>query len=199
MFLCKRCHDPECLHFSGSHGRCEGCGKTADCVDCLAYKRKPKPKRKPKLDALFDKKGYPVKVTNKNAQAYRSAFTDAEWKRQPAKLRERIERALVRRATTSEAEKMLLADFGDEDHTECNHGIGHCQYSLMFEALFKAERQRQYEAKKNAVCDGCGRKGGDIKSCGKDANGDPDAPDLCFICRKTAAREFGYRTKARRK
>jgi hypothetical protein len=186
MFLCKRCHDPECIHFSGSHGRCEGCGKTADCVDCLAYKRKPK--RKPKLDALFDKRGYPVRVTNKNAQAYRSAFTDAEWKRQPAKLRERIERALVRRATTSEAEKMLLADFGDEDHTECNHGIGHCQYSLMFQTLFKAERQRQYEAKQNAVCDGCGRKGGDIKSCGKDANGDPDAPDLCFICRRTYAR-----------
>lgn len=34
MFLCRRCHD-ETKHLSfKSHGRCEGCGKVADCIDC---------------------------------------------------------------------------------------------------------------------------------------------------------------------
>lgn len=32
-------------------------------------------------------------------------------------------------------------------------------------------------------CDGCGRDHHDVVSCGCDANGDPDAPDLCFLCR----------------
>ncbi len=33
------------------------------------------------------------------------------------------------------------------------------------------------------TCDGCGKQRRDIRSCGRDSNGDADAPDLCFICR----------------
>lgn len=33
-------------------------------------------------------------------------------------------------------------------------------------------------------CDGCGKKRRDVRSIGKDSNGDPDSPDWCFICRK---------------
>lgn len=43
-----------------------------------------------------------------------------------------------------------------------------------------------------AYCDGCGKDRRDVVSCGKDSNGEPDAPDLCFICRKEAARERVY-------
>lgn len=206
MFLCSKCHDPECVHFSGSHGRCEGCGRTADCVDCQAYKTK---RSKPKMT---DKNGNPLKKKPKGKVAkLRAALTQVKVDhlnkriKLPVKTHALIEntlnetKSLTQRHPTSEAERLLLKEYPDDDHTECNHGVGHCQYSVMFEVLFKAERQRQYEAKKNAVCDGCGRKGGDIKSCGKDANGDPDAPDLCFLCRTKAEREFGYRTKARRK
>jgi len=32
-------------------------------------------------------------------------------------------------------------------------------------------------------CDGCQRDRRDVQSVGRDANGSPDAPDLCFICR----------------
>lgn len=32
-------------------------------------------------------------------------------------------------------------------------------------------------------CDGCGKQRRDVQSVGCDSNGDPDAPDLCFICR----------------
>ena len=32
-------------------------------------------------------------------------------------------------------------------------------------------------------CDGHGTERGDVRSCGRDANGDADAPDLCFLCR----------------
>jgi hypothetical protein len=28
----------------------------------------------------------------------------------------------------------------------------------------------------------------DVQSVGRDSNGDPDAPDLCFFCRKTVER-----------
>jgi CRISPR/Cas system-associated protein Cas10 (large subunit of type III CRISPR-Cas system) len=42
--------------------------------------------------------------------------------------------------------------------------------------------------KKSKYCDGCGKDRNDVKSCGHDSNGDPDAPDLCFICRKEAER-----------
>lgn len=33
-------------------------------------------------------------------------------------------------------------------------------------------------------CDGCGQWRKDVKSIGRDSNGDPDAPDFCFFCRK---------------
>lgn len=39
-------------------------------------------------------------------------------------------------------------------------------------------------------CDGCGKQRRDVRSCGRDANGDPDAPDLCFFCRKEAQRKL---------
>lgn len=41
-------------------------------------------------------------------------------------------------------------------------------------------------------CDGCGKMRRDVKSCGRDANGDPDAPDLCFFCRKKPAQPIHY-------
>lgn len=78
---------------------------------------------------------------------------------------------------TSEAERLVWRDFPDEDHAECNHAAGHCQYSEMFKALFKAERQRQYEAKKNETCDECGKKHHDIRATA-------DGLGLCFFCRK---------------
>jgi hypothetical protein len=37
-------------------------------------------------------------------------------------------------------------------------------------------------------CDGCRQERRDVQSVGRDYNGDPDAPDLCFICRKRAER-----------
>lgn len=37
-------------------------------------------------------------------------------------------------------------------------------------------------------CDGCMKERSDVRSCGKDYNGDPEAPDLCFICRKEGQR-----------
>jgi hypothetical protein len=40
-----------------------------------------------------------------------------------------------------------------------------------------------------AYCDGCGREDRkDVKACGRDSNGDPDAPDMCFLCRKESQR-----------
>lgn len=39
-----------------------------------------------------------------------------------------------------------------------------------------------------ANCDGCNRDKRDVVSCGRDANGDPDAPDLCFLCRQEGNR-----------
>jgi len=35
----------------------------------------------------------------------------------------------------------------------------------------------------SGYCDGCGKDRRDVRSCGRDANGDPDAPDMCFLCR----------------
>lgn len=35
-----------------------------------------------------------------------------------------------------------------------------------------------------AYCDTCYTERRDVQSVGKDSNGDPDAPDMCFICRK---------------
>ena len=37
-------------------------------------------------------------------------------------------------------------------------------------------------------CDGCEKLRRDVRSCGRDSNGDPDAPDLCFLCRAENAR-----------
>jgi hypothetical protein len=37
-------------------------------------------------------------------------------------------------------------------------------------------------------CNGCDKRRRDVKSIGKDSNGDPDAPDLCFTCRKMVSR-----------
>jgi len=37
-------------------------------------------------------------------------------------------------------------------------------------------------------CDGHGEERNDVRSCGRDAAGGPDAPDLCFLCRKEAER-----------
>jgi hypothetical protein len=39
-----------------------------------------------------------------------------------------------------------------------------------------------------AHCDGCGKDRRDVVSVGRDANGEPDAPDLCFLCRAEDAR-----------
>ena len=44
-------------------------------------------------------------------------------------------------------------------------------------------------------CDGCQRDRHDVQSCGRDANGDPDAPDLCFICRVEDRRGRCYSQK----
>ena len=37
-------------------------------------------------------------------------------------------------------------------------------------------------------CDGCDQMRPDVQSVGRDYNGDPDAPDLCFLCRKEVER-----------
>lgn len=35
MFLCNKCHDSKKhMDLFRSRGRCEGCGKVADCIDC---------------------------------------------------------------------------------------------------------------------------------------------------------------------
>lgn len=34
------------------------------------------------------------------------------------------------------------------------------------------------------ICDCCNKPRKDIVSMGRDDNGDPDSPDMCFICRK---------------
>jgi hypothetical protein len=47
-------------------------------------------------------------------------------------------------------------------------------------------------------CDGCGMARFDVKAVGRDYNGDPDAPSLCFICRAEHERGRQYDRKARR-
>ncbi len=44
-------------------------------------------------------------------------------------------------------------------------------------------------------CDCCLKYRKDVKSCGRDYNGNPDAPDICFLCRKEYARGRVYSTK----
>lgn len=41
-------------------------------------------------------------------------------------------------------------------------------------------------------CDGCGKLRSDVRSVGRDYNGDPDAPSLCFLCRKESERGREY-------
>ncbi len=38
------------------------------------------------------------------------------------------------------------------------------------------------------TCDGCDKLRSDVRSVGRDSNGDPDAPDLCFLCRQEGAK-----------
>jgi hypothetical protein len=47
-------------------------------------------------------------------------------------------------------------------------------------------------------CDGCGKMRRDLIACGRDANGEADAPDLCFICRKEMNRNRFYSKKMNR-
>jgi hypothetical protein len=37
-----------------------------------------------------------------------------------------------------------------------------------------------------------------VRACGRDANGDPDAPSLCFLCRQEAARGRQWHRAQRR-
>lgn len=39
-----------------------------------------------------------------------------------------------------------------------------------------------------SLCDTCGKDRRDVQSMGRDSNGDPDAPDMCFLCRKEMER-----------
>jgi hypothetical protein len=39
------------------------------------------------------------------------------------------------------------------------------------------------------TCDGCDKKRSDVRACGRDDNGAPDAPCLCFLCRKEGERK----------
>jgi hypothetical protein len=47
-------------------------------------------------------------------------------------------------------------------------------------------------------CDGCDEARRDVKSVGVDGNGEPDAPDLCFLCRKEAERGRIFDTRTKR-
>lgn len=51
---------------------------------------------------------------------------------------------------------------------------------------------------KLSYCDGCGKDRKDVQSCGRDANGVPDAPDLCFLCRKEGERGKVFDRKLQR-
>ena len=55
-----------------------------------------------------------------------------------------------------------------------------------------------WEHNKMCECDGCGKPRRDVKACGRDSNGDPDSPDLCFVCRKEAQRGRPYSRKMQR-
>lgn len=53
MFICDPCHKKSytCTHFSGSYGKCEDCGKAANCHDCDGSSPIERPKRKRKKKA----------------------------------------------------------------------------------------------------------------------------------------------------
>ena len=44
-------------------------------------------------------------------------------------------------------------------------------------------------------CDGCDKMKRSVISCGRDANGEPEAPDLCSLCRKEMANSKIYSKK----
>ncbi len=44
-------------------------------------------------------------------------------------------------------------------------------------------------------CDGCDKLRSDVRSVGKDSNGEPDAPDFCFLCRKENQRGRHWNSK----
>ena len=46
--------------------------------------------------------------------------------------------------------------------------------------------------RKMSYCDGCGKDKPDVQSVGHDSNGDPDAPDYCFLCREESKRGKVY-------
>jgi hypothetical protein len=48
------------------------------------------------------------------------------------------------------------------------------------------------------TCDGCEKERNDVRTVGKDSNGDPDGPSLCFICRKKGERGRVYNRRLRR-
>ena len=41
------------------------------------------------------------------------------------------------------------------------------------------------------TCDRCGHEGADVRSVGRDADGEPDAPDWCEACRDEFAPVVG--------
>ena len=45
-------------------------------------------------------------------------------------------------------------------------------------------------------CDCCGKQRSNVVACGRDSNGDPEAPDACFICRKEFERRRVYSRKS---
>lgn len=63
---------------------------------------------------------------------------------------------------------------------------------------FSSAAIQVHEVNKTHTCDGCGKERRDVKACGRDADGVPDAPDLCFICRKEAAKGRSWSSKYNR-
>jgi len=49
---------------------------------------------------------------------------------------------------------------------------------------------------KEAQCDCCGRVSSSVVSMGRDANGEPDAPDVCWLCRRQEERGKVFDRKA---
>lgn len=45
-----------------------------------------------------------------------------------------------------------------------------------------------WRARPTHTCDGCGKERHEVVACGRDAAGDPDAPDLCVFCRRESVR-----------
>jgi hypothetical protein len=54
------------------------------------------------------------------------------------------------------------------------------------------------KGRKMHLCDGCDKMRSDVRSMGRDSNGGPDAPDLCFVCRKEGERGRLYDTLSQR-